>query len=98
MLYYPRIECPRGLTNCRSYGQVVQNDDNPMDGSFFCCGKNDGTMPGQLPEDNYTLCFHGEFRNDTVYMDRRDLIDQMHVIAAAMSHIELERLEELEAI
>lgn len=92
MLWYPKIKCPRGLESCRSYGQVVTDDDNPMSSSFFCCGKNNGTMPGQLPEDVFTLCFHGEFRNTISYNDRRDLIDQMHVIASALSHIEIDRL------
>lgn len=96
MLRYPLIKCPRGLDTCRSYGQVVANEDDPLKGSFFCCGKNDGSM-SSIPEDRYTKCFHGEFRNDMTFHDRRDLIDEMNVIASALSHIELDSIEELES-
>lgn len=92
MLRYPPIECPRGLETCRSYGQVVTNEDMPMDESFFCCGKNDGSM-APVPEDIYTKCFHGEFRDDMTFHDRRDLIDEMNVISSALSHIELDVME-----
>lgn len=92
MLHYPKHKCPRNLKTCTAYGQIVQDDDNPMDGSFFCCGKNDGTM-ATVKEDIYTLCFHGEFRNSMTFNDRRDLVDQLYVIAAAMSHIELDCLD-----
>lgn len=96
MLYLPKHKCPRGFATCRAYGQVVQNDENPLGGSFFCCGKNDGTM-APVEGDRYTLCFHGEFRSDMSFYDRRDLVDQMHVIAVAMSHIELDMLADQEA-
>lgn len=91
MLDYPKIRCQRGLETCRAYGQVVQNDDTPMAGSFFCCGKNDGTM-APVKEDRYTICFHGEFRDTMSFNDRRDLVDKAHVILAALSHIELDLL------
>ena len=92
MLNYPKHKCPRNLEKCRAYGQVVEDDENPMSGSFFCCGKNDGTM-AHVEEDIYTLCFHGEFRDSMTFNDRRDLVDQMHVIAVAMSHIELDIID-----
>ena len=92
MLHYPPIKCPRGLETCRSYGQVLSNEESPMDGSFFCCGKNDGSM-APVKEDIYTKCFHGELRDDTTFHDRRDLIDEMNVISSALSHIELDAME-----
>ena len=70
----------------------MEDDGTPMNGSFFCCGKNDGTM-AHVKEDRYTLCFHGEFRDSMTFNDRRDLVDQMHVIAVAMSHIELDIID-----
>lgn len=90
-LKYPDHECPRGLETCRAYGQIVTDDDNPMDGSFFCCGRNDGTM-APVSEDVYTVCFHGEFRDSVSFYDRRDLVDQMMVISVALSHIELDEM------
>ena len=93
MLHYPPVRCPRGLETCRSYGQVISNEDFPMEGSFFCCGKNNGTMSPTALEDIYTKCFHGELRNDITFHDRRDLIDEMNVISSALSHIELDTIE-----
>lgn len=93
MLPYPE-KCLRGITKCKPYSQI-QSEGLPHERSFFCCGKNDGTM-APVPEDIYTLCFRGEFRNSISYNDRRDLVDQMHVIAVAMSHIELDMLDEAE--
>ena len=92
MLYLPRVECPRGLNTCRSYGQVITNDEAPKDGSFFCCGKNDRSM-APVEEDIYTKCFHGEFRDDMTFHDRRDLVDEMNVISSALSHIELDMMQ-----
>lgn len=91
MLYFPKIKCPRGLDTCQSYGQVVQNDDAPLSGSFFCCGKHDGTM-APVAQDIYTKCFRGEFRDNITFHDRRDLVDEMNVISSALSHIELDLL------
>lgn len=88
-LQYPQ-RCLRGLKTCRPYGQIESSGDNP---SFICCGKNDGSMC-PIPQDVYTLCFHGENRDDMTFHDRRDLTDQMYVIAWAMSHIELDSIEE----
>jgi len=90
-LWFPKIECPRGLGTCRSYGQIVSDDEEPMKGSFFCCGKHDGTM-APVQQDIYTKCFHGEFRDDIRFYDRRDLVDEMSVIATALSHIELDMM------
>jgi hypothetical protein len=92
MLKYPE-KCLRNKTTCQPYGQLESCEDAEGNKSFFCCGKNDGTEP-PVEEDRYTLCFKGEFRDTVSFNDRRDLIDQMHVIAYAMSHIELDYLEE----
>jgi hypothetical protein len=47
-----------------------------------------------VAQDKYTLCFKGPHRDDMVFMDRRDLVDQAHVILAALSFIELDMMEE----
>ncbi len=92
MLHYPPIRCPRGLTTCRAYGQVVSNEEAPLSGSFFCCGKNDGSM-APVEQDIYTKCFHGEYCDIQTFHDRRDLVDEMNVISSALSHIELDSEE-----
>lgn len=94
-LKYPDHKCPRGLDTCRSYGQIVSDDDNPSEGSFFCCGRNDGTL-APVKDDIYTLCFHGEFRDAMDFYDRRDLVDQTNVITSALSHIELDMMQDIE--
>ncbi len=85
-------KCPRGLSNCKPYGHIGSNIGEEKEQSFFCCGKNDGTM-SQIPEDIYTLCFKGEFRDNMSFNDRRDLVDTAQVIITALSNIELDMLE-----
>lgn len=97
MLPYPKITCPRDFKECISFGQVVSNDTEPMKGSFFCCGKHDGSI-SPVEQDKYTKCFHGEFRDSITFHDKRDLIDEMNVISSALSHIELDEMAIIESV
>lgn len=83
--------CLRGLTTCRPYGQI-EGGDPAGERSYLCCGKHDGSM-ALVPQDVYTLCFHGPHRDSMTFHDRRDLVDQAYVIACAQSHIELDELD-----
>ena len=85
-LSYPE-KCLRGLTTCQPYSQLASNTGEPHQQSFFCCGRNDGTM-APVPEDIYTLCFKGELRDDVSFNDKRDLVHHAHVIMGALAHIE----------
>lgn len=75
--------CPRGLDCCQPYNQIVSSDAE----SFFCCGKNDGTL-SEEPGDIYTLCFKGTEADDMACNDKRDLIHLMSVISGAVAVIE----------
>jgi hypothetical protein len=51
-----------------------------------------------VDQDKYTKCFHGEFRDDITFHDRRDLVDEMNVISSALSHIELDDMETIQSV
>lgn len=82
MIYLPE-KCLRGQKNCQPLAQISA-DDNV---SFFCCGENDGTGL-QIPEDRYTVCFKGEFRDEISFNDKRDLVHNAAVLVQALAVIE----------
>ena len=73
-------KCPRGLKTCKPLSQIVSDGEV----SFFCCGENDGSM-SKIPEDRFTVCFKGEFRDQMSFNDRRDLTHQAAVIVQALA-------------
>ena len=81
-LTIPRV-CPRGRDDCIALSNLISDDLT----TFFCCGENNGTGP-PVEQDKFTLCFKGEFRDQTSYHDKRDLTHQASVIAQSLGVIE----------
>ena len=54
--------------------------------SFFCCGENNGENVA-IKQDRYTVCFKGEYRNETSYHDKRDLTHNAAVLTQALAVI-----------
>ncbi len=79
----PKV-CSRGRNDCQPLSNMIA-DSIEMD--FICVGKNDGTtrVHGQ---DKYRLCKKSQ-DCDTMYdYDKRDLTDELYIIAKALSVIE----------
>lgn len=83
---YPE-KCLRGLKSCQPYGQIKSDLSIENGGSFYCCGKNDGTGLA-TPEDRYTLCFKGPLDDRRHNNDKRDLIHNASVLIQALAIIE----------
>lgn len=76
-------ECPRGRKDCISLARIESCDGS----TFFCGGENQGNT--KVPADRFTLCCKSiAGRDDTVYMDKRDMHHQMAVIAQALALVE----------
>jgi len=81
-------KCLRSLKTCLPLSQIVSDDGS----TFFCCGENNGSM-SPIPEDKYTVCFKGQFRDQMSFNDRRDLIHNAAVIVQALAITEPARKE-----
>lgn len=91
MLYYPE-SCPRGLTDCEPIAQL-RSDEEPI--TFYCVGRNDGTTR-QVEQDCFRHCHKSAEGVDRLEnCDRRDLTDDLSVIAQALSMLENEAADEL---
>lgn len=76
-------KCLRNWDDCVPFGQIAADDHL----SFYCVGKNDGTNR-QCEDDKYRHCFKNDVIDRFEDCDRRDLIDELSVIAQALSVIE----------
>jgi hypothetical protein len=76
-------DCPRGRKDCISLAKIEADDGS----SFFCCGENNGKMP-EVPQDIYTTCFKGAFRDEISNSDKRDLTHQASVLIQSLGVIE----------
>jgi len=79
-------DCPRGRDDCRSLSKIQSPN------SFFCCGENNGKNR-PVGQDNFTTCFKGEFRDDLIYSDKRDLLHQASVILRGLAVVEKDHYE-----
>ncbi len=82
MLKIP-YECPRNRKDCISLSIIASESGE----SFFCCGEND-TKNIKEKQDKFTLCFKGELRDDTNYLDKYDLTHQASVIMQSLAVIQ----------
>lgn len=73
-------KCLRGFNTCKPLSQIEADNHE----SFFCCGENDGSM-SLIPEDRFTVCFKGQFRDQISFNDRRDLAHTAAVIVQALA-------------
>lgn len=76
-------DCPRGRKDCISLAKIEASDGS----SFFCCGENNGEMP-KVPQDIYTTCFKGKYRDELSNSDKRDLTHQASVLIQSLGVIE----------
>lgn len=72
--------CPRGLSCCSPLSQIVSDSGE----TFICAGENDGSDRSE-PMDVFTLCTKSATVDRREHVDRRDLTDQLSVIAQALS-------------
>lgn len=75
--------CPRGRDECESLSQIIADEHS----SFVCCGEVK-EHARSIPQDRYRLCWKNPVVDEMGEYDKRDLIDQMSVIAQAISIIE----------
>lgn len=73
-------KCLRGRDDCLPLAQIASD----CGASFFCCGENDGSTRS-VEQDNFRLCFKGEYRDEMSDNDRRDLTHLNSVIAQAIA-------------
>ena len=78
-------KCLRGCIDCEPYGQIESDNKS----SFCCVGKNYGTNRVEK-NDIYRYCFQNDTIDTEEDCDKRDLVDQLSVIAQALSVIENE--------
>jgi len=75
----------RGRKDCRPIANIV-SDEEPL--TFICCGENDGKTR-EYQQDKYRICIKDRCSYGTRQdVDKRDIIDEMSVLAQALSVIE----------
>lgn len=73
--------CPRGRLDCEALARIEADDRS----SFICMGENDGSTRS-WPDDFLRLCVISAEGVDSIQdLDRRDVADQLSVMAQAMS-------------
>lgn len=93
MIYFPCDKCPRGLDTCEPLGMVESDPvDESDEKSFFCTGRNDGTM-APAAQDIYTKCFKGKLDDDMKFYDKRDLIHEQYATSWALAIIEEDAID-----
>lgn len=75
--------CPRGCEDCVALARIEADDLV----SFFCVGENNGENR-PVPQDRYTVCFKGPYRDAKDYYDKRDLIHHASVMLQAVAAVE----------
>lgn len=77
--------CPRGLTGCQPLANIVSDGDDP---SFVCVGAN-SDIDRSIPSDVLRRCVRSSAGVDSQEnCNRRDLVDEVSVVAQALSVIE----------
>ena len=79
-------KCMRGKNDCSPLSNIVSDDDDNGH-SFICVGENNPETR-TVKEDIYTLCTKTEYVDDICNLDYRDIVDQVSVMARALSVIE----------
>jgi len=76
--------CPRCRNDCTPLSGISADD---VTGDFICVGAN---LPSsrKIPQDRFTLCWKTAVIDERGHWDKRDLMDNMSVIAQALSNDE----------
>lgn len=89
MLYRPD-KCMRERTDCNPLANIVSDPEFGEPQTFICCGENSPSCRS-VEQDEYTLCIKSnEGVDDRRNLDKRDIIDQISVMAQSLSMIENE--------
>ena len=76
--------CLRCLSTCKPLASLED-----VEGGFICVGRNDGSeVKDDRKQDIYTYCWLNDQIDERTFMDRRDIVDSMSVMAQALSVIE----------
>lgn len=84
MMQLPENCLQKEKKSCEPLAQLEDDE-----GGFICIGKIQKRWMKDIPEqDNYCFCWKGEGIDEMSFVDKRDLIDTISVIAQALSVIE----------
>lgn len=77
----------RDRGDCQPLANIVSDLEFGEPQTFICCGENDGRNR-VVPQDKYTLCVKtNDGVDDMRNLDYRDIVDQVSVMAQALSMI-----------